>query len=469
MKNMIKNLVLRLLAVPLIFILIFCIGATILHLSGSTSASTPSSDGDETASPVPFLPPFPKIDDGIQVDQRSDLTSDTGSIAVKKVKLGTSEQLGNATLMFTPNPYTLKNSLIVANNSIADSDPIDGSFLLKNVGLGSYVINETMSPEGYGPILLKTRVTVHPTNLNPIAQIENRNVNVPFEGTAIVTPPSLNSTSFDSFVRNGATVENLTIREVDVLPPGFIGTTETEIQQVNTHLQQVAFKESHPADTTASEIYDSLNIPTYPAPVKNISSNIVYISPVFVVPQRNESDGIFLLTSIIAKTFPGMSLLVEQDSATIRKVAEVRKIMMQFANESSNVGFSFGISDSIPKSFKLPKPPLESIKFIDVDFVGTTPFYRYTNFSNTDSFKSSPQMGINVDRSASFIKLEDGCPQIRLFTIDELEGNRWEELSEPLRDRLHDTEAGCADVLDLEHFSKFSVGGVRPSSPQTLE
>ena len=132
---------------------------------------------------------------------------------------------------------------------------------------------------------------------------------------------------------------------------------------------------------------------------------------------------------------------------------------MQFANESSNVGFSFGISDSIHKSFKLPKPPLESIKFIDVDFVGTTPFYRYTNFSNTDSFTSSLQMGIKVDRSASFIKLEDGCPDIRLFTLDESEGNRWEELSEPSRDRIHDTEASCAYLLELEHFSKFSVGG----------
>ena len=72
----------------------------------------------------PFLPPFPRIDDGIQVDQRFNLTSDTGSIAVKKVKVGTSEHLGNATLMFTPNPYTLKNSLIVADNSILIQIPL---------------------------------------------------------------------------------------------------------------------------------------------------------------------------------------------------------------------------------------------------------------------------------------------------------------------------------------------------------
>lgn len=165
----------------------------------------------------------------MQGDQKFNPTTDTGSITVKKVKVGTSNLLGNATLMFTPNPYTLKNSLTVADNSIVDSDPTDGSFQLNKVGFGSYVINETMTPEGYGPILLKTRVTVHPTNQNPLVQIENRDINVPFEGTAIVTPPSLNSTSFDLFVRNGATIDNSTIKEVDALPPGFIGTSETEI------------------------------------------------------------------------------------------------------------------------------------------------------------------------------------------------------------------------------------------------
>lgn len=466
---MIKILALDFLAVPLIFILILSSSIAILDRDSHASASITSSDGDVAANPVPHIPPFHSIDDGILEDPRINLISNTGSLTVKKVNVGTIEQLGNATLMFTPNPYTLKNSLIVADDGIADSDPTDGTFQLNNVGFGSYVINETISPEGYGPILLKTRVTVHPTNLNPIVQIENRDINVPFEGTAIVTPPSLNSSSFDSFVRNGATVGNSTVKEVDALPPGFIGTTVKEIRKESTYLQQVVFKESRPANSTAFEIYDSLIIPTYPAPVKSIASSITYLSPVFVVPQANESEGNFLLTPIIAKTFPGMSLLVEQNSSTIGKIAEVRNIMMQFANESSNVGFSFGISDSIPKSLMLPKPPVESIKFIDVDFVGTTTVNRYTNFSNSDSFTTSPQIGITVDRSANFAKLEDGCPDTRLFTLDDSEGKMWKVLSEPSRDKINDTDTACAYILDLGHFSKFSVGGVRPSSPQTLE
>ena len=36
----------------------------------------------------------------------------------------------------------------------------------------------------------------------------------------------------------------------------------------------------------------------------------------------------------------------------------------------------------------------------------------------------------------------------------------WQKLSEPTRDNTHDNEYGCAYILDLEHFSKFSVGGV---------
>jgi hypothetical protein len=461
-----RSLALRVLAVDVLLIIILCSGSSISNQG--TYAST-SANGGSMTNFLPFLPNFPTSGDGIDEDQRINPTSDTGSLTVKKVKVGSSEQIGNATLMFTPNPYTLRNSLIVTDNSIVDSDPSDGSFQLNNVDFGSYIINETMPPEGYGPILLKTRVTVHPTNQNTIVTIENRDMKVPFEGTAIVTPPSLNATAFESFVRNGATVGNLSIKEVDALPAGYIGTTETEFRQESRDSQPVVFNASRPVNTTASEIYESLKIPTYPAPVKNISSSITYLSPVFVVPQDDEKNGSFLLTPIIAKTFPGMSLLVEQASSTAREIAEVESVLMRFAMESSNVGFSFGISDSIPNSLMLPKPPTESLKFINVDFVGTSASNQHTNFSNTGSFTSSPQMGIVVDKSANISKLQDGCPEINLFTLDESRENMWQKLSEPTRDKTHDSEYGCAYILDLEHFSKFSVGGVRPSSPQTLE
>jgi hypothetical protein len=93
-----------------------------------TLDSHPSFDKRNLTSPLPFLSPFPKFGEGMLGDQKINPTTDTGSITVKKVKVETSNLLGNATLMFTPIPYTLNKSLTVADNSIVDSDPTDGSF-----------------------------------------------------------------------------------------------------------------------------------------------------------------------------------------------------------------------------------------------------------------------------------------------------------------------------------------------------
>jgi Prealbumin-like fold domain len=193
--------------------------------------------------------------------------------------------------MITPNPFTLNHSLVVTDDKEADSDPTNGIILLKNVRLGSYIINETKPPPGFGPILLKTRVAVHQTDPNPVVTIENRNLDVPFEGTAIVTPPSLNDSSFKTFVSKGATVGTDVIKEVDALPPAcrcHQGTTETEFKQETKSLQPVTLEDLSPINVSASEIFRSFKIPTYPVPVKTISSNITYLSPIFIIPQRDE-------------------------------------------------------------------------------------------------------------------------------------------------------------------------------------
>lgn len=127
-----RSLALRVSAIAVLLIIILCSGSSISNQS--TYAST-SANGGSMTNFLPFLPNFPTSGDGIDEDQRINPTSDTGSLTVKKVKVGSSEQIGNATLMFTPNPYTLRNSLIVTDNSIVDSDPSDGSFQLKQCGL----------------------------------------------------------------------------------------------------------------------------------------------------------------------------------------------------------------------------------------------------------------------------------------------------------------------------------------------
>ena len=70
-------------------------------------------------------------------------------------------------------------------------------------------------------------------------------------------------------------------------------------------------------------------------------------------------------------------------------------------------------------------------------------------------------MSITVDKSANISKLEDGCPAIRLLTLDESKGRVWQDVSEPMRDKMHDTEIGCAYILDLSisPSSRLEVSG----------
>jgi hypothetical protein len=67
---------------------------------------------------------------------------------------------------------------------------------------------------------------------------------------------------------------------------------------------------------------------------------------------------------------------------------------MKFAKNANNVGFSFGISDTIPTSFRLPKVPVDTmVLFINVGYIGTgggVTAAKVVNFSNPESFVPSP-------------------------------------------------------------------------------
>ena len=84
----------------------------------------------------------------------------SGTITVKQVVVGTDNLIPHSKFRITPNPFTLKGSLVINdyNNSL-DSDPTDGVTILKNVKFSPYLINETES-SGFGPVLLKTRITL---------------------------------------------------------------------------------------------------------------------------------------------------------------------------------------------------------------------------------------------------------------------------------------------------------------------
>jgi hypothetical protein len=391
----------------------------------------------------------------------------TGMVTIRKVIVGTEKLLPNAAFRITPNPFTLHGSLIVHdNNNTLDSDPINGIILLKNVRYSSYLINETKNPVGFGPILLKARITVHQTNPHPIVTIENRDLHIPFVGPAEVTAPYLNDTSLRTFVSKGATIGGIPIERVDQLPPGLIVTSEQQLITTKKILpvpsKPIIFTAPAPVTSPVLQIFKSFKIPTYPAPVKDIASHLIYVTPAFKIKQQGSNNN-FTLTPIIAKIFPDMALFMNQNSGVSSGLASVEEIKLRFAEQGSNFGFGLGISDNIPASLRLPKSPIDKLAlFLNVGFVGQAKGgNKVINFSNVTSFVSSPQINILVSKSLDTTKLSDGCPDMTIFFFNENTG-KWQTLNKPVREPSGDIVGKCSYILETGHLSKFAVGGIKP-------
>jgi hypothetical protein len=237
--------------------------------------------------------------------------------------------------------------------------------------------------------------------------------------------------------------------------------------------------------------------------------NIV-TNPALVVPAIIKQPGeTFLVTPTIAKIFPGLTVLLNQ---TVKApLASLEQIQMTFAENGTNVRFSFGVSGTVPISLPLPTfspsstvpsalaippggfrpsstvpislplPPSSSnsssitntnnssnsisVLFLDINSTGQV----VQPFTSPAAFESSPSIEILVNKTADITKLKDGsgCPDIQLSTFNESSAN-WQTLSKPTRTASIDTPVECGYTLQTGHFSKFAVGGVSSLAPSLL-
>lgn len=201
------------------------------------------------------------------------------------------------------------------------------------------------------------------------------------------------------------------------------------------------------ATSTASQLFASYGIPAYAVP----AGETTVTPPIFLI---KFPGGTYMLTPIIAAIFPGLTVVLHHSiKASLASVEETR---MTFAETGTNVGFSFGISGSPPSALALPPPPVKNVVlFLNIDYVGQ----EAVKFSNPAAFKSSPLIQILVAKALPTPKLTDGCPDIRLFAINQASGN-WETLTKPTRDVAIDKPGECGFTLETGHFSKFAVGGI---------
>ncbi len=387
----------------------------------------------------------------------------SGTLTIRIINFDTREPLSNATFKISPNPFTLNDSLVIHdNNKSVDFNSSNGIIFLNNVKFASYVINETKGPENFVPLLIKNRVTVHETNPNAIISIENKDTKIPFKGKANIST-ELNAEALKTFISKGALLNGKKINKVNELPEGFIQS----IDELKTLSQpkEILFESPAPVTSTASQLFKSYAIPNYPAPTPEIAAESIYVPPLFFIKQDNSKYN-FILTPVIGKIFSNMSLLIKEPFTTESNISSVEKLEMKFAKQATNVGFRFGISDDILRSLNLPPLPIDKIAlFLDIDYIYSDKLTR-VNFSNPDSFTSSPVGYISINKSLNTHKLKDGCPDVSLYAYNE-KNQQWNTLDKLQRYKLLDTEEKCGYFIELQHFSKFAVGGSQPPIDET--
>ena len=384
----------------------------------------------------------------------------SGTITVKIMNYDTGEPLSNATFKISPNPFTLNNSLVIHdNNKSVDFNSSNGIIFLNNVKFASYVINETKGPENFVPLLIKNRVTVHETNPNAMITIENKDTKIPFKGKANVST-ELNAEALKTFISKGALVNGKRIDRVNEMPEGFIQSAE-ELKSLKQP-KEIIFERSAPVTSTASQLFKSYAIPNYPAPTPEIAVESIYIPPIFFIKQDNSNNN-FILTPVIGKIFSNMSVLINEAFSTESNITSVERLEMKFAKQATNVGFSFGTSDNIPKNLNLPTLPIDKIAlFLNIDYILSDELTNI-DFANPKSFISSPLSYITINKSLNTDKLKDGCPDVLLYAYNEIT-QQWDTLDTLQRYKLFDTADKCGYLIKLQHFSKFAVGGIQPTS-----
>jgi hypothetical protein len=384
----------------------------------------------------------------------------SGTITVKIMNYDTGEPFLNATFKISPNPFTLNNSLVIHdNNKSVDFNSSNGIIFLNNVKFASYVINETKGQENFVPLLIKNRVTVHETNPNAMITIENKDTKIPFKGKANIST-ELNAEALKTFISKGALVNGKKIDRVNEMPEGFIQSAK-ELKSLNQP-NDIIFGRSAPVTSTASQLFKSYAIPNYPAPTPEIAVESIYIPPIFFIKQDNSNNN-FILTPVIGKIFSNMSVLINEAFSTESNITSVERLEMKFAKQATNVGFSFGTSDNIPKNLGLPTLPIDKMAlFLNIDYILSDEL-RKIDFANPESFISSPLSYIAIGKSLNTDKLKDGCPNVSLYAYNEIT-QQWDTLDTLQRYKLFDTEDKCGYLIKLQHFSKFAVGGIQPTS-----
>lgn len=391
-------------------------------------------------------------------------------------------QLPGSEFTIAPSPLTLEGTLVVQDNGEFDEDPADGRIEIGNVEFGTYILSETGVPENFAKIYDNMIFTVHETNPTGTKFAAHRDLSISIsELPPIGLPgPHLTDEQFQIFdgtatvgkfegIYGGEATDPAPVQTVADLDSSLPSILVNPVVLAGVDLgtrSSLVFTLKAPA-ASGSAIFNNFDIPVYLAAEQDIASELVYLAPAIVIPYEESKDN-FVLTPIIAKVFPGQNLFMIQPSFVESKAAKFESVNMTFAEQGTDIGFAFGITDTRPPGTTDPGLDAPAL-FLDISFVGDI------DFSDPGAFESPPRIDILVNKTLpGFDELPDGCTDfvVLLFDEDDEEWVTVQQLRNPTLDSGDDTpddpsDDRCGFTLEPPHFSKFAVGGVKGQTIST--
>ncbi len=140
---------------------------------------------------------------------------------------------------------------------------------------------------------------------------------------------------------------------------------------------------------------------------------------------------------------------------TTSTTASVNQLTIPSNSDCNNVSLTFKLSQAVPSDVQFP--PLTTVALFMEVVVNNC-----QGFTTTSGLTGLVTISILVDKDIDAPKFPDGCPVAEFFLFD-TNTNTWVALT-LTRNPQADSGNNCGYTGQTPHLSKFSVGGIKPTS-----
>jgi hypothetical protein len=386
----------------------------------------------------------------------------TGSIIIQTSSPDTLVYGG--TYAITPNPKTGSGILTVTDGGPGDDDGIsNGSIVISNVPVGTYQITQISIPSGFSPLLGSVSVTVDTTHLDQtvVFQVVSLGTSVANLPPTPITPPSLNTTTFEKWTSFSAKVVSNTgeinVTNVDQTPQIILAgaNNSTAIKDAVNSQTSVVLDTSFASLTSGSEIIKTIGLNNYTLPN---STNIVGIIPTIATPV-NSTSGYVVATPPLQEIIPGQRMIIPVSNSTVPSFGGLKEIDVQSSSTSGSIGggsdfFVAEIDDKIPPTISTSGLQDDPILFLNVQY----PFEDQGtgfNWASPANFATSPTLTIVVNKADPTLVQTDsiGCP---LLVVSTLASGSWTTSGVTEISSTSINSSQCQITIQSQHLSKFA-------------